>query len=86
MSGPPPPVPKLTLRAHSSPIHTLRFCRNNTRLISGDESGVVVMWRLPEFRPHVVWKAHPGNAILGVCVWDDEGGNEDTGAFRRVVT
>lgn len=85
-----PLQPKHTLRAHSAPVHTLRFCRRNTRLISGDEKGIVVVWAFPEFRPLIVWEAHPGNAVLGVDVWDDEdevdGADVRVEGIKRVVT
>lgn len=61
----PPATPAYIFRGHSSPIHALRFYRNNLRLISGDADGWIVIWNVVTKRPVAVWKAHEG-AILTV--------------------
>ncbi|KAL1953309.1 hypothetical protein VTO42DRAFT_3016 [Malbranchea cinnamomea] len=61
----PPATPVYVLRGHASPIHALNFYSKNSRLISGDADGWVVVWDMATKRPVAAWKAH-GGAILGV--------------------
>ncbi|OJD24062.1 hypothetical protein ACJ73_04578 [Blastomyces percursus] len=61
----PPATPVYILRGHGSPIHALHFYSVNSRLISGDEEGWVVVWSMSTKRAVVSWKAHE-SAILGV--------------------
>ncbi|KAK2766818.1 ASTRA complex subunit [Arachnomyces sp. PD_36] len=73
----PPATPSYIFRGHSSPIHALRFCRENLRLISGDADGWIVIWDVVSKRPVAVWKAHEG-AILAVkgSNLGEDGGDE----------
>ncbi|EGC47488.1 WD40 repeat-containing protein [Histoplasma capsulatum var. duboisii H88] len=61
----PPATPTYILRGHGSPIHALRFYSGNSRLISGDAEGWVVVWNMRTKRAVASWRAH-GSAILGV--------------------
>ncbi|KAF2396531.1 WD40 repeat-like protein [Trichodelitschia bisporula] len=64
----PPARPSYILRGHISQIHALRFIRHNSRLISGDADGWLVIWKLNTMRPSAVWRAH-ASAILGLETW-----------------
>lgn len=64
----PPAQPVYILRGHTTAIHSIEFIRCNTRLITGDAEGWVVLWDVVTKRPAVVWKAH-GNAILRSTAW-----------------
>ena len=66
-----PAQPKYVLRGHAVPIHSLAFTRDNTRLLSGDANGFVVLWSLITKRPVVSWQAHNG-PILGIGSWGDD--------------
>ncbi|CAD6448701.1 790d5970-e40e-4123-9d7d-12279f73b5bb [Sclerotinia trifoliorum] len=59
------PQPSYILRGHASPIHVAKFIRGNTRLITGDAEGWVVLWSLETRRGVAVWRAHEG-VFLGV--------------------
>ncbi|KAL1967998.1 hypothetical protein VTN77DRAFT_2415 [Rasamsonia byssochlamydoides] len=61
----PPATPRYILRGHASPIHALHFFAENSRLVSADADGWVVIWNVVTKRPRVVWKAHEG-AVLEV--------------------
>ncbi|KZM25900.1 Astra associated protein 1 Asa1 [Ascochyta rabiei] len=63
-----PPQPSYILRGHASQIHSVRFVRQNARLITGDADGWVIYWKLETKRALAVWKAHD-NAILGTAEW-----------------
>src|SRR5436190_2208886 len=63
-----PLQPSYIFRGHGSQIQTLHFFRNNSRLLSGDGDGWVVIWNVASRRPAAVWKAHE-DAILGACAW-----------------
>jgi len=63
--------PTYIFRGHGAQIHALHFLRHNTRLLSGDADGWVVMWNLVNRRPVVVWRPHQG-AILGLGSRDVE--------------
>lgn len=67
----PPAQPKYILRGHKAQIHALHFLRNNTRLLSGDATGHVILWDTSSKRARVVWKAHDGG-ILGFGVWGSD--------------
>jgi WD40 repeat protein len=60
--------PAYILRGHSSPIHSVQFIRSNSRLVTGDADGWIVVWSLATKRPVAVWRAHEGS-ILGVSAW-----------------
>lgn len=64
----PPAQPSYILRGHTSQIHSVRFVRQNSRLLTGDAEGWIVYWKLETKRPLAVWKAHDG-AILGTEEW-----------------
>ncbi|OAT04560.1 WD repeat protein, variant [Blastomyces gilchristii SLH14081] len=61
----PPATPLYILRGHGSPIHALHFYSMNSRLISGDSDGWVVVWNMSTKRAVASWKAHE-SAVLGV--------------------
>lgn len=65
----PPAQPTYILRGHSSQIHSVKFVRNNTRLLTGDADGWVVLWKVETKRALVVWRPHDA-AILGTAEWD----------------
>lgn len=67
----PPAQPVYILRGHIAAIHSLLFLRQNSRLLSGDADGFVVLWSLAHKRPSVVWRAHQGS-ILGFGTWSDD--------------
>ncbi|KAH4932604.1 hypothetical protein HBI65_211170 [Parastagonospora nodorum] len=64
----PPAQPSYILRGHASQIHSVRFVRRNSRLLTGDADGWIVYWKLETKRALAVWKAHEG-AILGAQEW-----------------
>ncbi|KAK0119844.1 hypothetical protein ONS95_011276 [Cadophora gregata] len=64
----PPAQPAYILRGHGSQIHSTTFIRSNSRLVTGDEEGWIVIWSLATKRPVAVWRAHEG-AILGASPW-----------------
>ncbi|KAF7945910.1 uncharacterized protein EAE97_004948 [Botrytis byssoidea] len=71
MSIPPgAPQPSYILRGHATPIHVAKFIRGNTRLVTGDAEGLVVMWSLESRRGTAVWRAHEG-VLLGVGEWGE---------------
>ncbi|KXT03350.1 hypothetical protein AC578_3959 [Pseudocercospora eumusae] len=67
----PPAQPAYVLRGHSAQVHAVRFLRHNTRLLTGDACGWVVLWSKSTKRAAAVWKAH-SNTILGLRDWDDD--------------
>ncbi|CZR63399.1 related to ASTRA-associated protein 1 [Phialocephala subalpina] len=67
----PPAQPAYILRGHGSQISTTAFIRANTRLLTGDSDGWIVVWSLAIKRPVTVWKAHEGS-ILGINAWGSE--------------
>jgi len=73
-SAPPPPTPKYVLRGHTSQIHATHFLRRNTRLLTGDASGHVVLWDTTTKRPAAVWRAHD-NTILALGHWPSRDDN-----------
>jgi len=64
----PPAQPAYILRGHGSQIHSTTFIRSNSRLVTGDADGWIVIWSLATKRPVAVWRAHEG-AILGASAW-----------------
>ncbi|KAF2855824.1 WD40 repeat-like protein [Plenodomus tracheiphilus IPT5] len=64
----PPAQPSYILRGHVAQIHSVRFVRQNTRLLTGDADGWIVYWKVETKRALAVWKAHEG-AILGTSEW-----------------
>ncbi|KAF7541726.1 hypothetical protein G7Z17_g11903 [Cylindrodendrum hubeiense] len=65
------PSPKAILRGHKAQVHSATFIRGNTRLVTGDAEGYVVIWDLTIMRPRAVWRAHE-SAILGVQGWGND--------------
>ncbi|KAH7171445.1 WD40-repeat-containing domain protein [Dactylonectria macrodidyma] len=65
------PSPKAILRGHKAQVHSSTFVRGNSRLVTGDAEGYVVLWDLTIMRPRAVWRAHE-SAILGVRGWGDD--------------
>lgn len=70
-SSQPVAQPVYVLRGHGSQIHVVHFLRQNTRLITGDADGWVVVWDLTIKRPVAVWRAHSA-AILGISHWGSD--------------
>lgn len=66
-----PPQPSYVFRGHSSAIHSLLFTHQNSRLISGDAEGWIVIWDVAIRRPLAVWRAHT-SVVLGVDTWDTD--------------
>lgn len=64
--------PTYVLRGHSAQIHSVLFLRSNTRILTGDADGWVVLWNIATKRAVAVWKAHK-TTILGLGSWRDEG-------------
>ena len=64
----PIPQPSYIFRGHQHPIHHTSFIRSNTRLITGDSEGYLVVWSLATRRAVASWRAHEG-AILDVKEW-----------------
>nr|OQO29416.1 hypothetical protein B0A51_02234 [Rachicladosporium sp. CCFEE 5018] len=64
----PPAQPKYTLRGHTAQVHAVRFLRRNSRLLTGDADGWIILWSVPIKRPVAAWRAH-AQTILGVGVW-----------------
>lgn len=67
----PVPQPAYILRGHASQIHATTFIRENSRLVTGDAEGWVVVWGLVLKRAVAVWKAHEGS-LLGVRAWGSD--------------
>ncbi|KAH8678641.1 WD repeat-containing protein [Tricladium varicosporioides] len=63
-----PPQPAYILRGHGAQVHSTAFIRSNSRLVTGDADGWIVVWSLEIKRPVAVWRAHEG-AILGADAW-----------------
>lgn len=64
----PPAQPAYILRGHAAQIHSTSFIRSNSRLVTGDAEGWIVIWSLATKRPTAVWRAHEG-VILGAEAW-----------------
>ncbi|KAF4627966.1 hypothetical protein G7Y89_g10184 [Cudoniella acicularis] len=62
------PQPSYILRGHGAQVHSTSFIRSNTRLVTGDAEGWIVIWSLATKRPVAVWGAHEGS-ILGADAW-----------------
>ncbi|KAI5362791.1 putative WD40/YVTN repeat-like-containing domain superfamily [Septoria linicola] len=67
----PPAQPSYVLRGHSAQVHAVHFYRGNTRLVTGDADGWIVIWSLSSKRAVAIWKAHT-NTVLGVGNWGDD--------------
>jgi WD40 repeat protein len=66
----PPAQPAYVLRGHNAQIHSVCFVRHNTRLLTGDADGWLVLWNLASKRPVAVWRGHAA-AILACFAWED---------------
>lgn len=71
MSLLPPAQPAYVLRGHAAQIHAVCFMRANSRLVTGDADGWVVIWSLVTKRPVAVWRAHEGT-LLGARSWGED--------------
>ncbi|ELR09811.1 ASTRA complex subunit [Pseudogymnoascus destructans] len=67
----PPPEATYIFRGHAAQIHSTQFIRGNTRLVTGDAEGWIVVWGLASRRSTAVWRAHKA-AILGVAEWGSD--------------
>jgi ASTRA-associated protein 1 len=67
----PPPQPQYVFRGHTASIHAVVFLRDNTRILTGDADGWVVLWSLTTKRPRAVWQAHQG-PILRLAEWSPD--------------
>ncbi|PIA89250.1 ASTRA-associated protein 1 [Cercospora beticola] len=67
----PPARPSYILRGHTAQIHAVHFFRGNTRLLTGDASGWIVLWSVSSKRAVAVWRPHT-STILGVGSWNDD--------------
>jgi WD40 repeat protein len=67
----PPAQPLYILRGHKAQVHSVCFLRDNTRLLSGDADGFVVLWDMVSKRARVVWRAHR-KSILGLGAWGED--------------
>ncbi|KAG9953169.1 WD40 repeat-like protein, partial [Aureobasidium melanogenum] len=67
----PPAQPTYVLRGHNAQIHSVCFVRHNTRLLTGDAEGWLVLWNLASRRPVAVWRGHSA-AILALSSWADD--------------
>ena len=63
-----PAQPVYVLRGHGSAIHALDFFQQNTRLLSGDSDGWIVIWDVTIKRPVAVWQAHDAS-IISAKAW-----------------
>lgn len=66
----PPALPTYILRGHTAQIHSVHFLRSNTRILTGDADGWVVLWDIATKRAVGVWKAHK-TTILGLGSSED---------------
>ncbi|KAF2755389.1 hypothetical protein EJ05DRAFT_478406 [Pseudovirgaria hyperparasitica] len=67
-SSQPPLQPTYVLRGHAAQIQTVQFLRDNSRLLTGDGDGWMVLWGVAQRRAVAVWPAHHAS-ILGSNVW-----------------
>lgn len=67
----PPAQPVYVLRGHAAAIHTILFFRGNTRILTGDAEGWIVIWSVAIKRPVAVWRAHEAT-ILGAQMWEED--------------
>ncbi|THV85500.1 WD40 repeat-like protein [Aureobasidium pullulans] len=67
----PPAQPAYVFRGHNAQIHSICFVRHNTRLLTGDAEGWLILWNLASKRPVAVWRGHAA-AILAVSTWTDD--------------
>ncbi|KAK2780934.1 ASTRA complex subunit [Emmonsiellopsis sp. PD_33] len=83
----PPATPVFVLRGHASPIHALHFYSKNSRLISGDGDGWVIVWNMTTKRAVAVWKAHE-SAVLDVrgLTFGSDGERDGNSEERWVFT
>ncbi|KAF8445341.1 hypothetical protein BDZ91DRAFT_619343, partial [Kalaharituber pfeilii] len=63
--------PVYVLRGHSAQINSVHFLRSNSRLLTGDADGWVILWKISSRRPVAVWKPHDG-ALLGAGAWGSD--------------
>lgn len=82
----PPPTPKYILRGHTSPIQSLKFYAQNSRLVSGDSDGWIVVWDMATKRAVGCWKAHGGAilCVVGFEIQSVDAGQKETRIFTYV--
>ncbi|PKY37703.1 WD40 repeat-like protein [Rhizophagus irregularis] len=66
-----PPTPIYIFRGHEDQINHLEFYQNNTKLISGDAEGNIIIWDMKIKRPILKFKAH-NKGILRCLVLNDK--------------
>jgi WD40 repeat protein len=66
-----PARPAYILRGHAAQIHAVLFIQDNSRLLTGDADGWVILWHTTTKRAVVVWRAHR-LSILGFAIWSDD--------------
>ncbi|GBC04492.1 hypothetical protein RclHR1_00570048 [Rhizophagus clarus] len=66
-----PPTPIYIFREHEDQINHLEFYQNNTKLISGDAEGNIIIWDMKIKRPALKFKAH-NKGILKCLVLADK--------------
>jgi ASTRA-associated protein 1 len=67
----PPAQPAYIFRGHAAQIHSTTFIRANSRLVTGDADGWIVLWSMATKRAAAVWRAHEG-AILASAEWGQD--------------
>ena len=70
----PPAQPTYILRGHAAQIHSVHFLQQNSRILTGDAEGWVILWDIAIKRPLVVWKPH-GGTVLELGSWGEDGEN-----------
>jgi WD40 repeat protein len=64
--------PTYILQGHGgSAVHSVRFWRQNSRILTGDSEGYIILWKSYSRRPVSVWRAHKG-CILNIDTWNDD--------------
>lgn len=56
---------------HRDWVQALGLSRDQKRLISGDDSGLVLVWDLPGRKEVAKWTGHPGNWVTSACLSAD---------------
>ncbi|KAF2829188.1 WD40 repeat-like protein [Ophiobolus disseminans] len=67
----PPAQPSYILRGHSSQIHSVRFVRQNSRLLTGDANGWVVYWKLETKRALAIRSSRDETTLSTVLPTED---------------
>lgn len=59
------------LPGHSDWVNGLYLCRDQQRLITGDDKGHVIVWDLPQRQPLSQWDGYPGNWVTSAALTPD---------------